>query len=204
MAFERINLRSGRDAHRQLHGPAGTAGVLGREAEGLDRGAGRVRGDGRQFVGRCATEGRNESRDGAAVVAGADLRLITRPTMSLSDADGLSGVRRRATSRPRSRRLGSADGESTPLRARARRPGAGARDPRLRRVAGARARLRRPDRSVDARRSPAAARDGRPHHARGAPARRARGGSGRHRAVSRRRRASWSMRCARIASTTTC
>ena len=57
MAFERINLRSGRSSHRQLHGPAGTAGVLGREAEGVDGGAWRVRGDGRQFFGRCATEG---------------------------------------------------------------------------------------------------------------------------------------------------
>ncbi len=49
--------RCGRYSHRQLHGLAGTAGVLGREAEGVDGGARRVRGDGRQFVGRCATEG---------------------------------------------------------------------------------------------------------------------------------------------------
>ena len=57
MAFERRPSRSGRDPHRQRHGSAGTACVLGQEAEGVDGGAGRVRGDGRQLVGGCAAEG---------------------------------------------------------------------------------------------------------------------------------------------------
>ena len=123
--------------------------------------------------------------------------------MSPSDADELSGDQAPSESHPRSGRRGSADGESTSLRARARCPGAGARDPGLRRVAGAeRGFAALTDLSTRVVRLLQREMDDRVTR-------------GAHRlavlaadpdvvALSPRRRASWSTRCARIASTTTC
>ncbi len=107
------------------------------------------------------------------------------PTMSLSDADGLSGVRRRAT-----RILDRVASVLPTVRARlfalvlvALVPALVilVYDEWLARERGFAALTR----SVDAGRSPDAAGDGRPHHARRAPAWRARGRSGRRRALSR-------------------
>ena len=125
------------------------------------------------------------------------------PSMSLSDADGRSAMRHRLTrliDRVASL-LPTVRGRLSALVARGAR--AGARDPGVRRMAGARAGLRRAQRCVDASRPPDASGTGRPHHARRSPAWRAGGRSGSHLARPRRPHASWSTRCATIVSTTT-